>query len=317
MNIIVTGGCGYIGSHTVLSLLEYGHNVLVLDKGSPRVADELMAMAEEIGFKKNLKIESIDLCVLNSVAASFDTGEWDCVIHFAALKSVEDSVWASLEYYHNNLVSLMNVLKCMEARGCRRIIFSSSATVYGETNLSPMLEEYPTSAVTPYGQTKVMAEKILEDLPRDEWDVTVLRYFNPVGSHPSGRLNENVDSIPANLFPFLLKVLSGEIEELKIFGRDWDTSDGTCVRDFVHIEDLVGAHICCLQAKSGFNVYNVGTGKGTSVLELVEAVEASRGRSIPYSFAGRREGDIGEVYADVSKIERELGWKATRTFKDF
>jgi UDP-glucose 4-epimerase len=316
MNVIVTGGLGYIGSHTALSLLEHGHNVLILDKSSSRVASELMVMAEAIGCKMNLKIESIDLCELSSVAASFYTGEWDCVIHFAALKSVEESVGASLKYYHNNLVSLMNVLKCMEDTGCRRIIFSSSATVYGETNLSPMLEEYPTSAVTPYGETKLMAEKILEDLPREQWDVSVLRYFNPVGYHPSGRLDEKIDGRPANLFPFLLKVLSGEIDELKIFGRDWNTPDGTCVRDFVHISDLVDAHICCLKAKSGFNVYNVGTGRGTSVLELVEAVEESRGGRIPYRFEGRRDGDVGEVYADVSKIERELGWKSVRTFKD-
>jgi UDP-glucose 4-epimerase len=310
--ILVTGGLGYIGRHTVVKLIEEGYKIVVADRGNIDISD----IIEKIVGINKFTVENIDLSIFENVDKMFNRYKnFDYIIHFAALKSVEESLMNSLEYYNNNLMSLINVLMCMEKKGMTNLIFSSSASVYGQNSENPMFEHFKTDAITPYGQSKIMCEQILMDLP-SYWNICILRYFNPVGYHKSGMLDEKIEGKPSGLFPYIIKVLKGDLPVLKIFGKDWHTKDGTCERDFIHINDLVEAHVKCLDSKPGKNIYNVGTGIPCTVLELVQQLEKTTGRQIPYEFVKRREGDICSVYADVSKIYKELGWVAKFTIND-
>ncbi len=313
MNILVTGGAGYIGSHTCIALLDAGHNVIVVDNLCNSRA-EVLDRIEEISGKQLdfYRIDVTDEAEVESVVAAHDI---DGVIHFAGLKAVGESVKKPLEYYYNNTVSTMVLAKkCLEY-GINKFVFSSSATVYGEAKV-PMVESMPLLPPTnPYGATKAISEKILTDCAETnpDWSVTLLRYFNPVGAHESGLIGEDPKGIPNNLMPFMTRVARGELNKLRVFGSDYPTTDGTGIRDYIHVCDLAEGHVAAFEKLStGVYIYNLGTGRGTSVLELLAAFKKANGIEIPYVIAPRRPGDIAETYADVSKAERMLGWKAKR-----
>lgn len=317
MKILVTGGAGYIGSHTCIELLHAGHSVII--------ADNLCNSKEET-IEKIQKIThqavvfyKIDVTDEKAVDQIFSSHEIDGVIHFAGLKAVGESVEKPLAYYYNNLVSTMTLAKACIQYGVNKFVFSSSATVYGE-NKVPFVETmdlFPTT--NPYGETKVMSERILMDVAKanPNFAVSLLRYFNPVGAHESGLIGEDPNGIPNNLMPYITQVAKGKLKKLRVFGKDYPTVDGTGVRDYIHVVDLAQGHIAALEKLiEGVHIYNLGTGQGTSVLQLVQAFEEVNGVKIPYEIVGRRSGDIAQCYADVTKAKKELGWTAKRGIKE-
>ena len=314
MAVLVTGGAGYIGSHTCVQLLEAGYPVVVADN-LYNSKKEAIRRVEQITGKKITFYES-DLCDPDAVHRIFEQEDIDSVIHFAGYKAVGESVAKPLAYYRNNLLSTMAVLGAMKEFHVRDFVFSSSATVYGKPRTVPIREDFPTSATNPYGQTKLMIERILTDVQHanPEMNIAILRYFNPTGAHESGRIGEDPNDIPNNLVPYITQVAIGKLEKLKIFGDDYETADGTGVRDYIHVMDLADGHIAALKklkTNCGLVVYNLGTGVGYSVLDVLHAFEKVVGKPIPYEITGRRPGDIAECYADPSRAEKELGWKAT------
>jgi UDP-glucose 4-epimerase len=321
-NIVITGGCGYIGSHTIILLLEKGYTIHIIDNlsnSSPIVLDRIRDI---VGIKlfSHIIFHYCDMMDKNSVEKVFDSYVIDSVIHFAGLKSVGESVKNPLLYYNTNLITTLILLEVMKKHKCKSIVFSSSATVYGDPEYIPVNEECKIQVTNPYGRTKYMIEEILTDLQFSdpEWNICILRYFNPIGAHSSGLIGENPIGIPNNIMPYLQQVAIGRIPFITIFGNDWQTIDGTGVRDYLHILDLANAHICALKYiqnnKSG--TFNLGTGKGYSVMELIKAFEEASGKSIPYKIGKRRQGDIAMVYADPSEANNKLGWKAKKTLKD-
>jgi UDP-glucose 4-epimerase len=320
MKVLVTGGAGYIGSHTVLALVERGDEVHVIDNLA-NSSLESIARVERLG-GGTVPVHQVDLRDEESVAKVLTEG-FDAVIHFAGLKAVGESVEIPLDYYGNNIEGTLSLLRGMQEAGCRTIVFSSSATVYGDRAPVPYVEDYePLDATNPYGRTKVMLERILVDLAAaaPDWRVGILRYFNPVGAHPSGEIGEDPTGIPNNLTPYIAQVAVGRRDRLTVFGDDYDTPDGTCLRDYIHVMDLVTGHTAALDHlashEPGARAWNLGTGTGTSVLEVIKAFEKASGVEIPYVVGPRRAGDLPATYADPSRAEAELGWKATRTIDD-
>ena len=314
MHIIVTGGAGYIGSHTCLELLNAGHQVTVIDNLCNSSRESIRRVEELSG--KSIAFFEVDLLDADKLRDVFvQTPDAAAVVHFAGLKAVGESVEQPLLYYHNNLGSTLNLCRIMREQGVSNIVFSSSATVYGDPASVPIREDFPLSCTNPYGRTKLMIEEILRDLhvadPR--WNVVLLRYFNPVGAHESGRIGEDPNGIPNNLTPYIAQVAIGKLQQLSIFGDDYPTPDGTGVRDYIHVVDLARGHLRALEKlreNPGVAVYNLGTGRGYSVLEMVAAFAQASGREIPYRITGRRAGDIAQCYADPALAKRELGWQA-------
>ncbi len=314
MNIFVTGGAGFIGSHTVLELLKEGHDVAVIDNLSNASEEALNRVASLAGKSaKFYKGDILDRKLLDRICSEND---FDCCIHFAGKKAVGESVEKPWEYYNNNITGTLNLVAALRDHNMKNFIFSSSATVYGDPTIIPITEECPKGTCTnPYGWTKWMIEQILMDIYKgdNEWNIVLLRYFNPIGADPSGRIGEDPKGIPNNLMPYVTQVAVGKLPKLGVFGNDYDTPDGTGVRDYIHVSDLASGHIKALKKitdKSGLSIYNLGTGKGVSVLELVKSFEEANGITIPYEIKPRRAGDIAACYSDASKAERELGWKA-------
>lgn len=315
MKILLTGGAGYIGSHTALALVAAGHEPIVLDDFSNSRPDVVYRLSDLAG--RPLTAIRGNISDRDLVGSVFSSHDIDAVVHFAAKKSVAESVADPLPYHQNNVGGLLVLLEAMDSAAVRAIVFSSSATVYGDPDFLPISEEHPTRAVNPYGQTKLICENILSDLARADrgWRVSLLRYFNPVGAHPSGLIGEDPQGTPTNLMPLIARVALGESPHLQIFGRDYPTADGTAVRDYVHVADLAEGHVAALAAigeGDPLQIFNLGTGRGTSVLELVSAFEEATGQKIPFVEAERRSGDVAVLYAAVDKAERELGWRATR-----
>lgn len=320
MAVLVTGGMGYIGSHTCVQMIKAGMEPIIVDNlcnSKIEVLNRIEALTgqQPAFYQGDIRDEDF----LDSV---FNKHDIQAVIHFAGLKAVGESVIKPLEYYDNNVNGSLVLVHSMRKAGVKSIVFSSSATVYGDPKVVPITEESPTGGTTnPYGRSKYMVEECLSDLFKAEqdWSVTLLRYFNPVGAHPSGTMGEDPEGIPNNLMPFIAQVAVGRREKLSVFGSDYSTSDGTGVRDYIHVMDLADGHIAALKSvgeKAGLHVYNLGTGKGTSVLEMVEAFSTACGHPIPYEICPRRPGDIAECWASTEKAERELGWKATRSIAD-
>ena len=319
MNVLVTGGAGYIGSHTCVELLANGYGIVVMDNYS-NSSPEVIGKIEKIS-GKTFPVYRCDMLDYAAFEQIFRENRIDAVIHFAGLKAVGESVSKPLEYYHNNLTGTLNLLRLMRAYGVNRLVFSSSATVYGMNNKAPFTEDMPTSATNPYGFTKVMIEQILRDVCAADKDmkVALLRYFNPIGAHSSGLIGENPNGIPNNLMPYIMKVAIGKLPELRVFGDDYPTPDGTGVRDYIHVCDLASGHIKALEhidSLSGARAFNLGTGRGSSVLEVLHAFERASGVKIPYTVVPRRPGDIASCYADCSRAEKELGWKARFNLDD-
>lgn len=315
MRILVTGGAGYIGSHTCLELLQATYEVIVLDNLINSKEESLRRVQELAG--KTLEFRKVDLLDKIALNAVFDKSSIDAVIHFAGLKAVGESVTIPLPYYHNNVTGTLILCKVMETHKVKNLVFSSSATVYGDPHNVPIKEDFPLSPTNPYGRAKLMIEEILRDLHRadEAWNIALLRYFNPVGAHPSGRIGEDPNGIPNNLLPYIAQVAVGKLPELSVFGNDYPTHDGTGVRDYLHVVDLAIGHIRALEkltSNPGVVTYNLGTGRGYSVLEMVSAFEKASGKKIPYKIVGRREGDVASCYADPSKAKRELRWSADR-----
>ncbi|MCL2340692.1 MAG: UDP-glucose 4-epimerase GalE [Proteobacteria bacterium] len=314
MHVIVTGGAGYIGSHTCLELLDAGYRVTVIDNLCNSSRESLRRVEELTG--KSLAFFEVDLLDEDRLRQVFvQTPDAAAVIHFAGLKAVGESVAKPWLYYHNNLGGTLNLCRIMAERQVTNLVFSSSATVYGDPASVPIREDFPLSCTNPYGRTKLMIEEILRDLQHADprWNVILLRYFNPVGAHVSGRIGEDPNGIPNNLMPFIAQVAVGKLPELAVFGNDYPTPDGTGVRDYIHVVDLALGHLKALAKlndRPGMAVYNLGTGRGYSVLEMVAAFGRASGRPIPYRIAPRRPGDIAQCYADPSLAGRELGWQA-------
>jgi UDP-glucose 4-epimerase len=313
--ILVTGGAGYIGSHTCVELLNAGYEVVVVDNLVNSCEESLNRVRKLTG--KELTFYKVNLLDREALEAVFEKEKIDAVIHFAGLKAVGESVVKPLEYYHNNITGTLILCDVMRSHGVKSIVFSSSATVYGDPAFIPITEECPKGDITnPYGRTKGMLEQILTDLHTadPEWKVMLLRYFNPIGAHKSGRMGENPKGIPNNLLPYITQVAVGKLECLGVFGNDYDTPDGTCIRDYIHVVDLADGHVKALtkMAKEGGGVwiYNLGTGTGYSVLDVIHAFEEANGLKVNYTFKPRRAGDIPACYADPAKAEAELGWKA-------
>ncbi len=313
MTILVTGGAGYIGSHTVLELLEEGYKVIVIDNLSNSSTQSLERVAHITGRKPLLyTFDLLDVTALDKV---FTSHHIDAVIHFAGFKAVGESVSNPIRYYRNNLDSTINLCDVMRKHGVKNLVFSSSATVYGEPKQVPIKEHFPTSAQNPYGQTKLMSEYILKDIHTsdDAWNIALLRYFNPIGAHHSGLIGEDPNGIPNNLLPYIAQVAVGKLNTLSVFGNDYETPDGTGVRDYIHVVDLAKGHLKALEKLKehpGVVTYNLGTGKGTSVLQMVDAFKQASRVEIPYTIVDRRPGDAAECYADPSLAEQELSWKA-------
>lgn len=321
MKILVTGGAGYIGSHTCVTLLGLGHEVVIVDNlcNSKKIAVDRI---EQLSGKK-VSFYQYDVCDRASLRSVFEREKIDAVIHFAGLKAVGESVSQPLRYYENNLTSTLVLLGVMEEFGVMNLVFSSSATVYGDPASMPITEEFPTGETTnPYGSTKVMIERILTDYSHanSDFNVILLRYFNPVGAHESGLLGEDPSGIPNNLTPYITQTAVGKRDKVHVFGNDYPTPDGTGVRDYIHVVDLAEGHAAALQlfekGNCGLRVYNLGTGKGISVLEMISAFSKAVGKEIPYVIEARRPGDIPACYADCSKAKRELNWEAKRTLED-
>lgn len=320
MKILVTGGTGYIGSHTVVELQNVGHEVVIVDNLSNSfelVNDRIEAITGIRPVFYNADIRDKDaLCEI------FAKEKPEGVIHFAGLKAVGESVKLPMKYYENNITGTLNLLEAMKENGCKNIIFSSSATVYGDPAFVPITEECPKGTCTnPYGWTKSMIEQIMMDIAKadPEWNIVLLRYFNPIGAHKSGTMGENPNGIPNNLMPYITQVAVGKLEKLGVFGNDYDTPDGTGVRDYIHVVDLALGHVKALakfEAGSGLNIYNLGTGTGYSVLDIVKNFEAASGVKIPYEIKERRAGDIASCYSDATKAKEELGWVATKGIKE-
>lgn len=311
MNILVTGGAGYIGSHTCLALLEAGYNVIIADNfvnSNPANVDKIMQITN-----KKVELYEVDVTDAKAVDGIFMEHSIDGVIHFAGLKAVGESVEKPLIYYKNNLISTMVLAEICLKYGVNKFVFSSSATVYGD-NTVPFVETMNLLPTTnPYGETKAMSERILTDIAKanPSFSVSLLRYFNPVGAHESGLIGEAPNGIPNNLMPFVTQVAKGKLEKLRVFGNDYPTPDGTGVRDYIHVVDLAEGHVAALEhLTKGVNVYNLGTGRGTSVLEIIEAFEAANDIKVPYEIVERRPGDIASCYADTAKAKKELGWEA-------
>ncbi|MBQ8261139.1 MAG: UDP-glucose 4-epimerase GalE [Lachnospiraceae bacterium] len=315
MSILVTGGTGYIGSHTVVELLSAGYEVVVLDNLSNSSQESLRRVEEITG--KAVPFYEADISDRDALESIFAKEKIDCCIHFAGLKAVGESVQKPWEYYNNNVAGTLVLVDVMRKHGAKNIIFSSSATVYGDPDCVPITEAAPRKECTnPYGTTKSMLEQILTDIQKadPEWNVVLLRYFNPIGAHESGRIGENPSGIPNNLMPYITQVAVGKRERLGVFGNDYDTPDGTGVRDYIHVVDLAKGHVAALsmiEKKAGLKIYNLGTGNGTSVLELVKTFEEVNGVKIPYEIMPRRAGDIATNYADPALAREELGWSAT------
>lgn len=320
MRLLVTGGCGYVGSHTVLALIEAGHKIVVVDNLSNAKRSVLVRIERVSGVRPDLHV--FDLRDAARLDDLFACERLDAVIHFAGLKAVGESTLRPLDYYDNNVGSSMTLVRAMCRHGVGRLVFSSSATVYGQDATAPMTEDAPTSATNPYGWTKVIIERILADVAEATpgFRVALLRYFNPVGAHPSGLLGEDPQGLPNNLLPSIAQVAVGRQQELLVLGDDYDTPDGTCVRDYIHVEDLASGHLAALAALSGegpaVRAWNLGTGRGASVLEMLGAFEQAVGRRLPFTVVGRRPGDVAVSYANPSRAREELGWAATRTVEE-
>ena len=325
MAILVTGGAGYIGSHTCVELLDAGYEVVVVDNLYNASALAIERIRELTG--KDVTFYETDLLDRDALDAIFSKHEIESVIHFAGYKAVGESVKKPIEYYHNNLTGTLILCDVMRSHGVKSIVFSSSATVYGDPKELPITEESPTGGVTnPYGQTKYMIEQIMQDIcvSDPEWSVILLRYFNPIGAHASGRIGEDPNGIPNNLVPYVAQVAVGKLEKIHVFGNDYDTVDGTGVRDYIHVVDLAKGHVCALKkidemkqsGAAGVKIYNLGTGNGSSVLQVIHAFEKACGKELPYVVDDRRPGDIAACYADASKAYREMHWKAELTMED-
>ena len=317
--ILVTGGAGYIGSHTCVELLEAGYEVIVVDNLS-NSSPVALARVQELTCKPLTFIQA-DLRDKPAIEEIFAEYAIDGVIHFAGLKAVGESVKIPIPYYQNNIGGTLNLLEAMDGAGVKNIVFSSSATVYGDPASLPITEDFPLSATNPYGRSKLIIEEMLGDIYRSDeaWNIAILRYFNPVGAHISGRIGESPNDIPNNLMPYVSQVAVGRLEKLSVFGDDYPTPDGTGVRDYIHVVDLAQGHIKALEKLAtapGLVVYNLGTGQGYSVLEMVAAFEEASGRPVAYEIVGRREGDIAACYADPSLAEKELGWKAQKGIRE-
>ncbi|MCR5051253.1 MAG: UDP-glucose 4-epimerase GalE [Streptococcus sp.] len=311
--ILVTGGAGFIGSHTCIELLNAGHEVVVLDNLCNSSSKSLEIVERETN--KTLHFYEVDIRDEKQLEKIFDDEEIEGVIHFAGLKAVGESSIIPLDYYDNNIAGTLNLLKVMKNHDCKNIIFSSSATVYGSPKTVPIKEDFPLSVTNPYGRTKLMLEEILTDLYNsdNEWNIVLLRYFNPIGAHVSGDLGEDPKGVPNNLLPYITQVAVGKLERVGVFGNDYDTEDGTGVRDYIHVVDLAKGHVAALQklaTGSGLSIYNLGTGKGYSVLDMIKNMSEVVGFDIPYQILPRRKGDIATCYADASKAKEELGWEA-------
>ncbi|MGQ7872472.1 UDP-glucose 4-epimerase GalE [Bacillus sp. 1A] len=313
MAILITGGAGYIGSHTCIELLNNNYKIIVVDNLSNSSIESLNRVKEITGKQFEFYKES----VLNREKMNeiFLGNSIEAVIHFAGFKAVGESTTIPLTYYYNNIISTIVLCDVMQKHHVKKFIFSSSATVYGIPKTSPITEEFPLSVTNPYGQTKLMIEQIMRDVAKadDEWSIALLRYFNPFGAHKSGRIGEDPNGIPNNLMPYVTQVAVGKLKELNIFGNDYPTKDGTGVRDYIHVVDLAKGHVKALEKvleTKGIEAYNLGTGKGYSVLEMIKAFEEVSGKKIPYKVIGRRPGDVAVCFADVSKAKRELGWEA-------
>jgi UDP-glucose 4-epimerase len=315
MSILVTGGTGYIGSHTALELLQAGYEIVVMDNLSNSKRDALDRVQKLTGIK--CAFEKVDLLEKDAIQSLFEKYEIEGVIHFAGLKAVGESVEKPLWYYQNNVEGTLNLLDAMKQYEVKNIVFSSSCTVYGDPETVPVTEDFPLSATNPYGRSKLTIEYILKDLYTADksLNIALLRYFNPVGAHISGDIGEDPDGIPNNLLPYISQVAVGKLRELSVFGGDYPTHDGTGVRDYIHVVDLAAGHVKAwekLMENPGLVIYNLGTGKGYSVLDVIKAFEKASGKKIPFKITDRRPGDIAEVYADPEKAVRELGWSAER-----
>ena len=314
MAILVTGGAGYIGSHTVVELLENGREVVVVDNLCNSSEKSLERVKEITG--RDVKFYKADILDKAALEEIFEKESIESVIHFAGLKAVGESVAKPWEYYNNNITGTLVLLEVMKNHGCKNIIFSSSATVYGDPAFVPITEECPKGVCTnPYGWTKSMLEQILTDIQKadKEWNVVILRYFNPIGAHISGKIGENPNGIPNNLMPYITQVAVGKLQQLGVFGDDYDTHDGTGVRDYIHVVDLAKGHVKALrklEENAGLCIYNLGTGTGYSVLDMVKSFEKANGVPVPYAIKDRRPGDIATCYADATKAKNELGWEA-------
>lgn len=319
MAILVTGGAGFIGSHTCVELLDAGYEIVVLDNLKNSHETAINRIKEITG--KDFAFYPVDMLNREAVEAVFTENTIDAVIHFAGLKAVGESVSQPLRYYHNNITGTLILCEVMQKFGVKKMVFSSSATVYGMSNQVPFTEDMPLSATNPYGWTKVMIEQILRDVyaADNEWAISMLRYFNPVGAHSSGKIGEDPNGIPNNLMPFITQVAVGKLKELRVFGNDYPTKDGTGVRDYIHVVDLAKGHIKALEKilkGQGVSAYNLGTGTGYSVLDMVNAFEKATGQAVPYKIVDRRPGDIAASFADPSRAEKELNWKAEKTLED-
>ncbi len=314
-NVLVTGGCGFIGSHTVVELLNAGYGVVVIDNLS-NSSDRALERVEQIT-GQNIRFYKKDLLDEQAINDIFEKEDISSVIHFAGLKAVGESCRIPLAYFNNNITGTLNLLRVMEKYSVKSLVFSSSATVYGKPKSVPISEDFPLSVSNPYGRTKLIIEDMLRDIYKadDSWDIALLRYFNPIGAHKSGEIGENPNGIPNNLLPYVAKVASGELETVNVFGNDYDTPDGTGVRDYIHVVDLAEGHIKALEklnSHPGLVTYNLGTGKGYSVLEIIKSFEKACGKKIPYNITERRPGDIDMCYANPDKAKKELGWEAKR-----
>lgn len=318
MAILVTGGTGYIGSHTAVELIERGYEVIIADNLSNSSEAVLDKIKEITGVRP--KFYLVDLTEKEPTEKIFDENKIEAVIHFAGLKAVGESWQKPALYYRNNITSSVVLAEVMAEHGCKKLIFSSSATVYGEPKSVPISEDFPLSTTNPYGTTKLMIEKIYTDLATSdkEWNITLLRYFNPIGAHKSGLIGENPNGIPNNLMPYIVKVAAGELYQLSVFGNDYPTPDGTGVRDYIHVTDLALGHVASIEkmTEPGVHIFNLGTGKGYSVLEIVNAFEKVNGVKVPYVITDRRPGDIPMCYANPDKAKNELGWETKLGLED-
>jgi len=312
-NVLVTGGAGYIGSHTCVELLNAGYEVVVIDNFSNSKHTSIVRIQEITG--ENISLVEGDLRNKNDITSVFNQYKIDAVIHFAGFKSVGESVSIPIGYYQNNIAGTLNLLEAMNNAKVKNIVFSSSATVYGQAKTQPIKEDFSLSATNPYGRSKLIIEEMLQDIYKSDsdWNISILRYFNPVGAHKSGMIGEDPNGVPNNLMPYISQVAVGKLEHLNVFGDDYPTKDGTGVRDYIHVVDLAKGHISALAKlyeKPGVIIHNLGTGKGYSVLEIVSAFEKTLGEKINYKIVERRDGDIATCYADSTRAEKELGWKA-------